>query len=122
MIPNDFFAWGTVVVQGQQVTLTLELVNEFFELLDIPEAAEGCEEYEFFNAYNYDLAAALKTDGSGWWQYQQKNLLHSKFHLEVVFWHVFYDMNQQECCRRNNSEAKGASWPPNIQQAGTPKK
>ncbi|KAL5814355.1 hypothetical protein ACOSQ3_025146 [Xanthoceras sorbifolium] len=67
MIPDDFITWGTVVVKGQQITLTPEITNEFFGLLDIPEAAVGWEEHEFFTAYNYDLAGALRMNGSGYW-------------------------------------------------------
>ncbi|KAL5756878.1 hypothetical protein ACOSQ2_021624 [Xanthoceras sorbifolium] len=81
-----------VVVQGQPVTLTPKTVNEFFELPDIPQVAGGWEEHEFFQAYNYDLASAIRADGLGW--------------------------NKQECYWRSTKEAKGTSWPPNIQQTG----
>ncbi|KAL5812425.1 hypothetical protein ACOSQ3_027375 [Xanthoceras sorbifolium] len=34
MIPEDFFAYGTVLVQGHPMTLTPEIVNNFFPLAE----------------------------------------------------------------------------------------
>ncbi|KAL5798235.1 hypothetical protein ACOSQ2_003055 [Xanthoceras sorbifolium] len=75
MFPNDFVSWGTVVVQGQPVTITPETVNEFFGLPDMLEVAGGWEEHEFFKAYNYDLASAIRTDGNGWWHARNEQRL-----------------------------------------------
>ncbi|KAL5804776.1 hypothetical protein ACOSQ3_031576 [Xanthoceras sorbifolium] len=48
MIPDNFFAYRTVIVQGHPVTLTTELVNEYFQVPNFPEPVGGWVEHEFF--------------------------------------------------------------------------
>ncbi|KAL5747286.1 hypothetical protein ACOSQ2_024583 [Xanthoceras sorbifolium] len=67
MIPSDFFAYGSVLVQRHTVTLIPELVSEYFQLPDILELQGGWEEHAFFHPYDYDLAEALIIEDSRWW-------------------------------------------------------
>ncbi|KAL5834464.1 hypothetical protein ACOSQ4_013961 [Xanthoceras sorbifolium] len=92
----------------------------------MPEVAGGWEEHEFFKAYNYDLASAIRADGSAAdhtrdsWSYHPK---HWRLALPLPDHVVLRDnRNKQECCWRNNKEATSTSWPPNIQQTGEHKK
>ncbi|KAL5812460.1 hypothetical protein ACOSQ3_027410 [Xanthoceras sorbifolium] len=68
IVLDDFFVSGTVVVQGWQITLTPEVVNDYFGLLNLPQASGGMKEHEYFTAWSRDL-----------------------LHLETAFWHVFCD-------------------------------
>ncbi|KAL5767767.1 hypothetical protein ACOSQ2_014550 [Xanthoceras sorbifolium] len=91
MIPDDYFAWGMVVVQGQQITLTPKIVNEFYGLPDVPQAPGGLEEHMFFTAWSQDLTGSLRMDGSGCWVFHECDLYHSQLRLETAFWHVLCD-------------------------------
>ncbi|KAL5749432.1 hypothetical protein ACOSP7_024035 [Xanthoceras sorbifolium] len=62
MIPVDFFAYGSVLVQGHPVTLTPKLVNEYFQVPNFPEPVGGWVEHEFFQMHNWDLAGSLRAD------------------------------------------------------------
>ncbi|KAL5770948.1 hypothetical protein ACOSP7_015102 [Xanthoceras sorbifolium] len=60
MIPDEFFSYGTVLVQGHLVTLTPELVNEYFQVPNFPEPIGSWVEHEFFQLHNWDLAESLR--------------------------------------------------------------
>ncbi|KAL5764270.1 hypothetical protein ACOSP7_016624 [Xanthoceras sorbifolium] len=111
MIPIDFFAYGSVLVQGHTVTLTPELVNEYFQLPDILELEKGWEEHPFFYPYDYNLAKALKIEDSGCCHPDQGSLA-----LPLPDHAVLRDgRHKHTCCRRSSALATGTSWSPNLQ-------
>ncbi|KAL5861594.1 hypothetical protein ACOSQ4_002890 [Xanthoceras sorbifolium] len=75
------------------------------------EVAGGWEEHEFFKAYNYDLASAIRTDGNGW----TADRLRDSWGCHLYLWSLALPLldhtvlrngrNKQECCWRNNTEA-----------------
>ncbi|KAL5823245.1 hypothetical protein ACOSQ4_021145 [Xanthoceras sorbifolium] len=70
--------------------LTLELVNEYFQLPNFPEPVDGWVEHEFFQLHNWDLAGSLRADeGSRRWVYQDQELLHSELKVEMAWWYIF---------------------------------
>ncbi|KAL5758256.1 hypothetical protein ACOSP7_020867 [Xanthoceras sorbifolium] len=80
MVPDDFFAWGTVVVQGRQITLTPEIVNEYYGLPNLSQAPSGMERHQFFTIHNQDLAGSLRIDGHRYWSNSNN---HDLFHADL---------------------------------------
>ncbi|KAL5752208.1 hypothetical protein ACOSP7_022392 [Xanthoceras sorbifolium] len=60
MIPEYFFTYGSILVRGHPVTLTPELVNNYFQVPNFPKPVSGWTVYEFFQLYNWDLAGSLR--------------------------------------------------------------
>ncbi|KAL5823279.1 hypothetical protein ACOSQ4_021179 [Xanthoceras sorbifolium] len=65
MIPDDFFAYRTVLVQGHLVTLTLELVNEYFHVPNFSEPDQDIGQQEAALHEHEQLEAQPQYDDQG---------------------------------------------------------
>ncbi|KAL5798943.1 hypothetical protein ACOSQ2_003763 [Xanthoceras sorbifolium] len=92
MVLDDFFAWGTILVQGRQITLTPQIVNEYYELPNLPQAPGEMEVHQFFTIHNPNLAESLRMDWDRYWSNSNNyDLFHTYLHLQSAFKHVFCD-------------------------------
>ncbi|KAL5818674.1 hypothetical protein ACOSQ4_022516 [Xanthoceras sorbifolium] len=134
MILSDFFVYGSVLVQGHTVTFNAELVNEYFQLPNIPELEGGLEEHTFFHPYNYNLAKAFRIeDSSGGsttkkicstqsyiWRHYGRSWNcqpdHGSLALPLLDHAILRDGRHKHMrYRRSNTSATSASWLPNLQ-------
>ncbi|KAL5794977.1 hypothetical protein ACOSP7_003571 [Xanthoceras sorbifolium] len=96
MVPDDFFAWGTTLVQRRQITLTPQIVNEYYELPNLPQAPGEMEVHQFFTIHNCSSqnmsGPNLRMDWDRYWSNSNNyDLFHADLHLQSAFRHVFCD-------------------------------
>ena len=80
---------GVVVVQGVEILINPEVINQFFEVPDIDIVGRGGVEYlDTLDPFRGRMAAILRMDGLEQWDMLLK-LFQRDTHVDVAFWNIF---------------------------------
>ena len=77
------------MVQGVEILINPEVINQFFEVPDVAIRGGGGVEYlDTLDPFRGRLAAVLRMDGLEQWDGLQR-LYQRDTHVDVAFWNIF---------------------------------
>ncbi|KAL5824314.1 hypothetical protein ACOSQ3_020377 [Xanthoceras sorbifolium] len=88
MKPDVFKEGGPVIVNGRQVDISVEAINEYSVLEDVNHTGGHADDH-VLAMNNEELAKDLRRSGTGTWLSSRAVLTIEELHFNAAFWYKF---------------------------------